>query len=117
MYKIKVLNDYAIHYAIDDLSVSFSVHPIVHWEGLDGDKGFYYIDKEKEPETIAKFDVNKCLNKLEGCVRWRGVFDSRLYFPDVEYWGEDLKQLSNLYDNYILPFCKKIIYENNNNNM
>ena len=58
-----------------------------------------------------EFEKGKCLKKLEGSFCWRGVWEGRLYFPDEEYWGEEIAELSELYNDYILPWCKNFIKE------
>ena len=55
------------------------------------------------------FIHDKCIKKMTGILCWRGVWDSRLWFTDDEYWGEDLGELSVLYYSDILPLCKDII--------
>lgn len=47
-----------------------------------------------------------------GFIKWRGIWDERLHFDKDEYWGSDLLEISDLYNNHILPYCKKILQEN-----
>ena len=81
-----------------------------------GKKGASYIDKENEPDSREKFEEGKCLKKLEGSFCWRGVWEGRLYFPDEEYWGEEIAELSELYNAYIMPWCKNFIKERDPHN-
>jgi len=104
--------DFMVHFDIS-VYVQFEVYPIQEWEEImTGKKGFDYIDKEKEPDAIKEFEEGKCLKKMEGSYCWRGVWEGRLYFTDVEYWGEELLKLSELY-NKIEIWCKKFIKERN----
>lgn len=104
---------YAVHLNHNENVVYFECYPICYWESLDGTKkGFNYIDKENEPDERDVFEKDKCLMKLEGSYCDRGVLEGRLYFPDAEYWDEDIEELSRLYNDEIIPICKKLIKNN-----
>ena len=45
---------------------------------------------------MGKGEDHFILKKMQGSYCWRGVWESRLYFDEEEYWGEDLAELSNL---------------------
>lgn len=104
------IKDYMVHFKSDGFRIEFEVYPVQDWEHLPtGKKGFSYIDKENEPEEREEFEEGKCLKKFEGSFCWRGVWEGRLYFTDEEYWGEELKEMSDLYENYIVVWCKNVI--------
>jgi len=35
-----------------------------------------------------------------------GVWEGRIYFTDEEYWGEEMEDMSNLYNHRIIPWCE-----------
>jgi hypothetical protein len=101
--------DYMVHISIYDYTLKFEAYPIQDWEHVSGKKGFSYIDKENEPEERQIFEEGKCLKKFEGSFCWRGVWEGRLYFTDDEYWGEEISEMAELYNNHIVPWCKDYI--------
>lgn len=109
--------DYMVHFETRQHTLQFECYPVTDWEKLGtGEKGMSYTDKENEPDLRDKFEDGKCLKKLEGSFCWLGVWEGRLYFPDEEYWGEEIAELSELYNNYILPWCKDFIKERDPHN-
>lgn len=109
--KIK-LEDYIVHINIlTDSWLKFSVYPAY----ID-EKIVHYIDKENEPEIREIFEEEKCLKKLEGSFCWRGVWEGRLYFTDEEYWGEEIEELSRIYNDHIVPWCKEYIIDKDPHN-
>jgi len=108
--EIIFLEDFAVHFDFSGRLIKFQVYPVFHWKSLGGkEQGTYYIDKENEPDTRDEFEEGKCLMKFQGSYVWRGVWEGRLYFTDIEYWGHELEELSKLYTNHIEPKCKAII--------
>ena len=104
--------DYMVHLDTRQHTLQFECYPVHDWIHVPtGKKGMSYTDKENEPDEIEVFKDGKCLKKLEGSFCWRGVWEGRLYFPDEEYWGEEIAELSELYNDYILPWCKNFIKE------
>ncbi len=102
--------DYMVHFKTDAHTLEFECYPVQDWEHLPtGKKGFSYIDKENEPDEREVFEEGKCLKKFEGSFCWRGVWEGRLYFTDEEYWGEEISEMSELYNNHIVPRCKDFI--------
>ena len=107
--------DFMVHYESDyGPAINFSVYPIVDCVNVNtGVSSIEYIDKTDDCwGTIEYFDENKCLKRFEGSYCWRGVWEGRLHFTDEEYWGGELSVMSDLYNNYIVPYCKNFI-ENN----
>jgi len=103
-------NDFMVHVDTTQNLLQFEVYPVQDWVNLQtGEEGTSYIDKENEPDERYEFEKGKCLKKLEGSVCWRGEWEGRLYFTDDEYWGEEIGQLSRLYNEKILPWCKDFI--------
>ena len=99
---------HTVHIDTDKSWLYFSVYPTVIWTDTKGNTGYSYIDKNTE-EYIKNFDKDKCLEKIKGSFCWRGVWEGRLYFTDEEYWGEEIQELSELYNEKIIPFCKDFI--------
>ena len=101
---------YMIHFDNKRNWLSFEVYPIEDWKHIPTQtQGTNYIDKEKQPDTIEKFKKDKCLKKLSGSFGWRGLWEGKLYFTDDEYWGEEIEELSILYNDKIVPWCKNFI--------
>jgi hypothetical protein len=109
--KIQMM-DFMVHLNTERHTLLFEVYPILEW--TDGEKaGICYIDKQNEPDTREIFEEGKCLMKLQGSFCWRGVWEGRLYFTDSEYWGEDIEELSELYNKHIVIWCKDFIKKRN----
>jgi len=104
------MDDFMVHVDTRQNWLKFKVYPVQDWTHLPtGKQGTSYIDKENEPDEREEFEEGKCLKKLEGSFCWRGVWEGRLYFTDDEYWGEDIEELSRLYNYKIVPWCKDFI--------
>lgn len=104
-------NDFMVHLKTDAHTLEFEIYPVQDWEHVPtGKKGMSYIDNEEGwNEMHEEFIKDKCLMKLEGSFCWRGVWEGRLYFKDDEYWGEEIEELSRLYNDCIVPWCKDFI--------
>lgn len=105
--------DYIVLINTDEHTLYFGVFPVVDWIDSHGEKGTSFIDKDNEPDHLDEFQEGKCLKKMSGNYCWRGVWEGRLYFDDCEYWGEDIEELSRLYNDIIVPWCKKFIKKRN----
>ena len=104
------MDDFMVHLDTRQNLLKFEVYPVQDWAHLPTEKkGTSYIDKKNEMDIRNVFEEEKCLKKLEGSFVWRGVWDGRLYFTDDEYCGEDIEELSRLYNDKILPWCKDFI--------
>lgn len=108
--------NFMIKYEVDENRVEFMVFPVEDWTKIiTKEKGFSFFDKENPHKTIDIFDEDKCLKKMDGSFCWRGIWEGRLYFTDDEYWGEEISELSDLYNNYIILWCKNMIDPENQN--
>ena len=108
--------NFMVHFETDGHMIFFEAYPVQDWVNFEtGEKGTSYISKTKDPDTIDVFKHGECLMKLEGSFCWRGVWEGRLYFPDMEYFGEEIKELSELYNDFIVPFCKDFIQKRDKN--
>ena len=106
-----------VHFTYKDHRIYFEVYPIQVWGPTPtGEKGFDYLDKEDPITTREVFEEDKCLKKFEGSFCWRGVWEGRLYFTSDEYWGEEISEMSELYDNHIVPWCKDFVKRCDPNN-
>ena len=113
MEEIIRFKDFKVHMTTGR-SVDFIVYPVTDWTKVTtGEKGTSYLDKEEGMNEMHDEVNDQCLEKLRGSVCWRGVWDTRLYFPDEEYWGDELGELSELYAQHILPWCKEFIKSKN----
>jgi len=83
---------------------------------LDVDNNFYYTSKDNNQYELEEFKEGEALVKMEGSFCWRGVWDGRLYFPDEEYRGGDIENLSRFYNDEIVPYCKEQIMKNDPHN-
>ena len=108
--------NFIVHMDTRQHRLEFECYPVTDWTDRNNEKGMSYTDKENEPDFRDVFETDKCLKKLEGSFCWRGVWEGRLYFPDDEYWDNELKKLSELYNDCILPWCKNFIKEREPNN-
>ena len=107
MEKVR-FGDFLVHFNTDERTIYFGVFPVLDWTGAEG-SGTSYIVKDTGCETLAEFDEEKAEKRFEGSFCWRGVWEGRLYFKPDEYWGEELKEMSDLYENNIVPWCKAFI--------
>jgi hypothetical protein len=100
----KISNDqFSAVFTKDGLRINFVVYQIV----LDTEGGIYYVSDECGDFTETIDNDSRIVMKGSYC--WRGVWEGRLYFPDCEYWGAELSEMSIFYDNFIVPACKKQI--------
>ena len=106
------ISNYMVHFILDGSHTTFQVYPIYECTDLKNNKSIAYRCKDSS-DIIINFDPTKCLLQFEGYVGWCGVWDCRLYFSDDEYWGNELQEMSILYNTEILHRCKTLIKENN----
>lgn len=99
---------YNVHFK-HDTWLYFEVYPVTDWSGPNDTSGTAYISLEDQPDIMMEFEQGKCLMKLKGSYCWRGTWEGRLRFPDSEYWSEELKELSNLFEVWIEPYCKAFL--------
>jgi hypothetical protein len=107
--KIK-FDNFMIHIDTSEHTLTFEVFPIQDWtcdKWLTCKTG--YKIKDTGSDTLEVFDTKKVEKLFEGSFCWRGVWEGRLYFTQDEYWGEDLKEMSDLYELHIVPWCKAFI--------
>jgi hypothetical protein len=105
--KIDLLDDgdeYIIHLN-KDFWIYGSVYPIYTsdsacWEYQALEDGSPTSDKAKARHF---FDFSFC---------WRGVWEGRIYFKDEEYWSEELREISILWDK-IESVLKELIMNEN----
>jgi len=74
-------------------TIQFDIYP------FQGDKSDmrYYSKSSTCGETQA-FKEDECTIKMSGTYCWRGVWEGRLYFPDDEYWSDELSELNTIFD-------------------
>ncbi len=70
-----------------------------------GKEWISYRGNQSSGESYDELN-DKCLMHLSGSVCWRGCRESRLYFTDDEYRGEEMKELYTLW-NIIYPMMKE----------
>lgn len=89
--------------------VMFEVYSATKWDGRNNTSGICYLDKDEGIKLHDTFDPEHCCCKLRGTLQWRGCWEGRMYFPDSEYWAEELKELSDLYSTFIEKKCKALL--------
>lgn len=95
-----VTEDYAVHITQESNNwLKYKVYPIV----VNKDEILY---RDLSNQDYIEFEEEKIYIKMEGSLCWRGVWEDRYYMVDEEYWYGELKELSDLYSDYIEPFCK-----------
>lgn len=107
MEKIRFGN-FMVHFNTDQRTIEFTVYPVVDCSGPKGER-VAYVDMSESFELLDDFDEKKATSRYIGSICWRGVWEGRIYFTDTEYWGEELKEMSDLYENHIVPWCKAFI--------
>lgn len=106
--KVLYKEEYIIHFDTSDSWLQFGVYPICIATHLPTGKiSIEYYDKHSS-DTHEEFNEDTCRKMFEGSYCWRGVWEGRLYFKDTEYWGEELKEMSEVYD-FIEVWCKDFI--------
>ena len=112
---VRVDNDDAMAYCVHfskDYPVErlfFEVYPIVFWTDSVGDRGFSYRDKTSQDECLLdEFDEKKALIKFSGSYCWRGCWESRIYFTDDEYWGEEIYEINFVFKK-IKEYCESLL--------
>lgn len=102
--------DFIVHFNTNSMIITFGVFPVLDWAKIsDGSTGTSYIVKDTGCETLDVFDEEKAEKQFDGSYCWRGFWEGRLYFKQYEYWGEELKEMYNIYENNIVPWCKAFI--------
>lgn len=104
-FELKNGQEFAVHFWFDSLLLYFQVYPVDTDE-----KGQIWYNSNSD-RSLQVFDDQSSQMDFCGSVRWRGVWDNRLYFPDEEYWGTQLAEMSELYNEHILPQGKKLVCE------
>lgn len=88
-----------------DHIVEFEVYPVSDWTGINDTKGTDYYCLESSDNK--PFEQGKVLMSFYGSLCWRGVWESRLYFPDGnEYSSEELREVVELWTSKLEPMCK-----------
>ena len=85
--------DYMVHFTSDQHRIEFTAFPIVKWARGE-ETGISYLRKGDYEMT----DSDDPVAKFQGSFCWRGVWEGRIYFMEEEYWGEDLREMADLYD-------------------
>lgn len=107
MVKVRFGN-FMVHFNTEERTICFGVYPVLDWTGIN-DSGTSYVVKGTGCDLLEEFVADKAEKMFEGSLCWRGVWEGRIYFSDDEYWGEELKKMSDLYENHIVPWCKEFI--------
>lgn len=95
------LPNYKIHFEIINASVVFKVLPIVEYVDTND---YAYISNDDE--LLSEYNESNCIIKFHGYYQDRGIVDSKIYFPEEEYQGPDLKVMYDIYTQYIIPWCQ-----------
>lgn len=98
-YRVSFVQEYN-HY------IKFTVYPCI----VSDDFSISYRDKNDSQIDIDEFIPEKILSYFSGSVCWRGVWETRIYFHEEEYWGEDFTTMHNAWKR-IQEVCKEKISE------
>ena len=107
------IDDYNVHFGVPyagSLIVEYKVFPVQDWENVSTKvKGTSYIDATSPSEDMLdQFDKDKAKWRFQGSCCYRGVWETRVYFSDDEYWGEEFVEMHTAY-NKIIEECKRLI--------
>ena len=109
--KYKIVNDsYVVHFDTSDKWIQFEAYPI--WEASDGT--YEYLNKNSD-HSEKEFNEN-CLCSLKGSYCWRGIWEGRIYFQQEEYWIQDVEEISDLLNRFVIPHCKEVIMKKDPHN-
>jgi hypothetical protein len=97
-------DEFAVHIDTSGSWLKFKVYNIVHFN----DGGIEYMG-ENGIEDLTKYPNEKSRVMFTGSYCWRGVWEGRLYFPDHEYWGENLSEMHEFYRDIVIPWCENFI--------
>jgi hypothetical protein len=108
---IKSGDTYHLHYQFRYHYIEFMLCPVQEWTRLDSTSGIDYIDKNSPSgESMAYFDEDVSKYYFKGSICWRGVWESRIYFPnDEEFWGRELIDMAEVFKNNIMPWAKSVL--------
>lgn len=92
-----------------DHLIEFEVYPVSDWWGPNDTTGTSYLSQTSS-DTVDEFIHGGVAMSFYGSMCWRGVWESRIYFPDgEEYWGEELKGIADLWEKCVEPWCKEYL--------
>ena len=101
---------YNVHFKRDidwSSKILFHVYPVILWKKEEGQTGIAY--KHKIDDGWADvFNAQEVLMKFYGSICWRGDWESRIYFTDEEYWGDELEEMHKLFI-FIKSHCKSLL--------
>ena len=81
-----------------------NIYPISRWSKSTGETGWSYQSKSIGGHTHD--EINDDVRNMFGFLFvWRGVWEGRIYFKDDEYWSEEIKTMSDLWEK-IEPILK-----------
>lgn len=103
-----ITDKYGVHLFRDNNTVNYIVYLV---NNLNPEGVYYYDSQQQIPDNTGFREDNYV--KMKGSLSWRGVWEDRYYMVDEEYWYGELKELSDLYTNYIEPYCKNYLRELN----
>ena len=95
--KVDDVIEFIVHFVVDDNRAEGSVYPIHRWKSaVDGSEGWSYDSIQDGGSVDVLSEECRCEFEFSYC--WRGVWEGRIYFKDSEYWSEELKVMSDLWD-------------------
>lgn len=112
--RVKFINgdyyDVEVHFSTIhnyDHILEFKVYPVSQWTGMNNESGWSYYNKtDSDHHDVFSEEHSKMI--FYGSYRWRGVWESRIYFPDgEEYWGSELMEMARIFKEWVAPWCKE----------
>jgi hypothetical protein len=95
-------------------SIEYEVYPMIqYWDRGDREEGFKLGYTELDEHVPSDhFDKEKVELHFEGMIRYVGVWDSRIYFPDdSEYDVNDIIKWASLLCYHVQPLLRYRIKE------
>lgn len=103
--EVRMLN-YIVRFTDDGTWVNFETFPVTDAHKL-GEPDNLFPQFQKDNDWIDS--IEEADKDFEGSYCWRGVWEGRLYFLQEEYWGEDLAEMNEVYNEHIVPWCEAYI--------
>ena len=107
--------DFVIHLKLCEgaYMVYGEVYPIQkYYINNNNDQDWGYLLSSNKDIYEPQEPNNDCRKLFDFSFCWRGCWEGRIYFKDDEYWSEELKTMSELWDILILQLKEKIKINN-----
>jgi len=94
-YKSEKQN-FAIIYTKEDKHIEGKCYSTISWSKATGETGWGYASGSEGGVIHDELNSDsRCLFQFS--IVWRGCYDSRIYFTDDEYFGEELEYMDKFW--------------------